>query len=63
MVRNGDILRLDCQSGELNNLADAAGRKMEEIDTEADQQTWGRALFSVFRQNVSSADQGASFLV
>ncbi len=63
LVRNGDILRLDCQSGELNNLADVAGRKMEEIDTEADQQTWGRALFSVFRQNVSSADQGASFLV
>ncbi|MBE4601227.1 phosphogluconate dehydratase [Vibrio navarrensis] len=63
LVRNGDILRLDCQSGELNNLADVAGRKMEEIDTEADQQTWGRFMFTVLRQNVSSADQGASFLV
>ncbi len=63
LVRKGDILRLDCQSGELNNLAEVAGRKMEDINTEADQQTWGRSLFTVLRQNVSSADQGASFLV
>ncbi len=63
LVRNGDILRLDCQSGELNNLSDTTGRQALELDTEISQQTWGRNLFSVLRQSVSSAEQGASFIV
>ncbi|MBE4600098.1 phosphogluconate dehydratase [Vibrio navarrensis] len=63
LVRDGDWLRLDCQTGELNNLSDTTGRCVLEIDTEASQQTWGRHLFQVMRQHVSSADQGASFIV
>ncbi|MEF1308786.1 phosphogluconate dehydratase [Vibrio mytili] len=63
LVRNGDLIRLDCQTGELNNLADTSGREMIPVNTESMQQTWGRGLFEVIRQNVSSADQGASFIV
>ncbi|EPF2928871.1 phosphogluconate dehydratase [Vibrio navarrensis] len=63
LVRDGDWLRLDCQTGELNNLSDMTGRTAMEVDSEAQQQTWGRHLFQVMRQHVSSADQGASFIV
>ncbi len=63
LVRNGDIIRVDCQTGELNNLSDVAGREFLEMDTEAKQQTWGRGFFSVIRQSVSSAEEGASFIV
>jgi phosphogluconate dehydratase len=63
LVRNGDIIRLDCQSGELNNLTDTSGRDTLSVNTESEQQTWGRNLFSVMRHNVSSAEQGASFIV
>lgn len=63
LVRNGDILRLDCQSGELNNLTDTTNRQAITIDTESTQKTWGRSLFNVMRQNVSSAELGASFIV
>ena len=27
LVRNGDLIRLDCQTGELNNLSDTTGRE------------------------------------
>ncbi len=63
LVQNGDVIRVDCQTGELNNLADTSGRKTIELDTESMQQTWGRGFFEVIRHNVSSADQGASFIV
>ncbi|MGY3571081.1 phosphogluconate dehydratase [Vibrio paucivorans] len=63
LVRDGDIIRLDCQSGELNNLTDTSGRETLSANTESEQQTWGRNLFSVMRHNVSSAEQGASFIV
>ncbi|WP_299690912.1 phosphogluconate dehydratase [uncultured Vibrio sp.] len=63
LVRSGDIIRVDCQTGELNNLSDVTDRKLREVDTEATQQTWGRSLFSVLRQNVTSAEEGASFIV
>ncbi|MCW8333123.1 phosphogluconate dehydratase [Vibrio paucivorans] len=63
LVRDGDIIRLDCQSGELNNLTDTSGRDTLSVNTESEQQTWGRNLYSVMRHNVSSAEQGASFIV
>ncbi|MCA0935021.1 phosphogluconate dehydratase [Vibrio alginolyticus] len=63
LVRDGDTIRVDCQTGELNNLADTSGREILQLDTESMQQTWGRGLFAVIRHNVSSADQGASFIV
>ncbi|MCY9804962.1 phosphogluconate dehydratase [Vibrio scophthalmi] len=63
LVRDGDIISLNCQTGELNNLTDMTGREPLQVDTEAAQQTWGRNLFSVMRQSVSSAEEGASFIV
>ncbi|RJX74245.1 phosphogluconate dehydratase [Vibrio sinensis] len=63
LVRDGDIIRLDCQTGELNNLNDMADRQAIDFDTEIGQQTWGRGLFKVMRQSVSSAEEGASFIV
>ncbi|PSW18004.1 phosphogluconate dehydratase [Photobacterium sanctipauli] len=63
LVRDGDLIRLDCETGTLDNLADTSGRTHTELDTEANQQTWGRDLFKVFRQNVTSAEQGASFII
>lgn len=63
LVREGDILRLDCASGELNNLNDMQSRKAKMFEADVNQQTMGRSLFSVMRQSVSSAEQGASFIV
>ncbi|PMM16990.1 phosphogluconate dehydratase [Vibrio breoganii] len=63
LVRDGDMIRLDCQTSELNNLTDTSGRTMLEIDTEADQMTWGRNLFKTIRQTVTSAEEGASFII
>lgn len=63
LVRDGDMLQLNCETGELNNLSDMTGREPLAIDTEANQQTWGRNLFSVLRQSVSSAEDGASFII
>lgn len=63
LIREGDILRLDCASGELNNLNDMQSRQARVFEVDANQQTMGRNLFSVMRQSVSSAEQGASFIV
>ncbi|WP_243975529.1 phosphogluconate dehydratase [Vibrio natriegens] len=63
LVRDGDVIRVDCQTGELNNLTDTSGREVIQLDTESTQKTWGRGFFEVIRHNVSSADQGASFIV
>lgn len=63
LIHEGDILRLDCQMGQLNNLTDTSGRKPVDIDTEHNQVTWGRNLFKVIRQSISSAEEGASFIV
>ncbi|WP_146493338.1 phosphogluconate dehydratase [Vibrio cyclitrophicus] len=63
LIREGDILRLDCASGELNNLNDMQSRQARVFEADANQQTMGRSLFTVMRQSVSSAEQGASFIV
>lgn len=63
LVRDGDLIALNCQTGELNNLSDMQGREVMELDTEALQQSWGRNLFRVMRQTVTSAEEGASFIV
>jgi phosphogluconate dehydratase len=38
-------------------------RQAKVFEADANQQTMGRNLFSVMRQSVSSAEQGASFIV
>ncbi|GLS91759.1 phosphogluconate dehydratase [Psychromonas marina] len=62
LIQDGDLISLDCHTGELNVLADLSKRSTPTIDTEADQITWGRDIFKVMRDNVSGADKGASFL-
>ncbi|MGL4858539.1 MAG: dihydroxy-acid dehydratase, partial [Enterobacteriaceae bacterium] len=63
LIRQGDILRLDGERGTLDNLSDTIGRQVTQLDTEAAQDSWGRELFRTMRQAVSSAQQGASFIV
>ena len=62
LVQDGDILRLDAQNGELTCLADLSQRSATMPDSEADQHDWGRELFALARQQVTAADQGATFL-
>ena len=63
LIKNGDMVRLDCQSGVLQNLSEMDGRQAGETNADTDQSTWGRDLFRVMRQTVSSAEDGASFIV
>lgn len=62
LIEDGDIIRLDAIQGTVDNLADTTLRSIELCDTEQSQQTWGRDIFKIFRDNVSGADEGASFL-
>lgn len=63
LIRDGDEICLDCQAGTINNLANLTGRSPTQVDTESTQQSWGKNLFQMARQTVTSADQGASFIV
>ncbi|WP_028023774.1 phosphogluconate dehydratase [Enterovibrio calviensis] len=63
LVHEGDMISVNCETGELNNLADTQGREQIVLDTEALQQTWGRNMFKVMRQSVTSAEEGASFIL
>ena len=62
LIEEGDRIRVDAVTGRLENLTPTEGRDSATCDTELTQQTWGRDLFKVCRDNVSAADQGASFL-
>lgn len=62
MINDGDIVKLDCQTGQLEAAVDFELRQVVQLDTEASQITWGRDIFKVMRENVGSADEGASFL-
>ncbi|MGF1735740.1 phosphogluconate dehydratase [Photobacterium satsumensis] len=62
MINDGDIVKLDCQTGQLEAAVDFEQRQVVQLDTEASQITWGRDIFKVMRENVGSADEGASFL-
>ncbi len=61
-VRDGDILRVNSTTGELDALVDAdvwAARTSDVPDLSSNTENMGRELFSVFRQHVSSAETGA----
>ncbi len=63
LVRNGDMLRLDADSGELQALvegADWATRSQASADLAGNGWGMGRELFGVMRQQVSAAEQGAT---
>ncbi|WP_323948181.1 phosphogluconate dehydratase [Aeromonas caviae] len=60
LLADGDLLRVDAESGRLNCLTDLSGRTQAEIDLTLEQEGWGRELFSVMRRAVSSAECGAT---
>ncbi len=60
LLADGDLLRVDAESGRLDCLTDLSGRTQAEIDLTLEQEGWGRELFSVMRRAVSSAEFGAT---
>ncbi|MFM7969760.1 phosphogluconate dehydratase [Aeromonas sp. A-5] len=60
LLRDGDLLRVDADSGRLDCLTDLSGRTQADIDLTQEQEGWGRELFSVMRRAVSSAECGAT---
>ncbi|WP_026358801.1 phosphogluconate dehydratase [Aureimonas ureilytica] len=62
-IRDGDMIRLDGETGRLEILVDAdelGARPVAEADLSANEFGLGRELFAVFRRAVGSADRGAS---
>ncbi len=62
-VRNGDLLRLDAESGLLEALVPLeqwAARQAETIDLSPNEVGMGRELFAMFRRAVSTAEEGAA---
>ncbi|WJV53677.1 phosphogluconate dehydratase [Prodigiosinella aquatilis] len=57
---DGDIIRIDADSGQIDVLADLSDRVAYHPDWTAEQVGSGQELFSVFRQAVSNAEQGAT---
>ncbi len=60
-VRDGDRIRLDAHTGELEALVDPAEWEQRTIPTfdSVRQHGMGRELFAVFRANVTTAEEGA----
>ena len=63
-VREGDLLRVNAVTGELMFVGDEAALNAREAAPQpnAGQQGCGRELFAINRDNISNAEQGASFL-
>ncbi|HQT60434.1 MAG TPA: phosphogluconate dehydratase [Acidiphilium sp.] len=62
-VRDGDMIRLDCEAGILEvqvDQAEFAARPLPEVDLSAHHHGIGRDLFGAFRAAVAGADLGAS---
>ncbi len=61
-IANGDIVRLDANTGELAVLAPANWQERPDtsISVEAHQTGYGRELFASARQNVGTAESGAA---
>lgn len=63
LVRDGDILRVDGESGQLQALVDDAewaARAQAQGDLQSNQFGMGRELFAIFRNHVSTAEEGAT---
>ncbi len=62
-VQDGDLVTVDCEQGtlQLHVEADALAARAPAA-VPPSEAGWGRELFSVFRDNVSDANQGASVL-
>ncbi|NVJ60920.1 MAG: phosphogluconate dehydratase [Gammaproteobacteria bacterium] len=65
-IKDGDMIRLNSESGELELLVDEnelANRSSAQADIQQHQQGMGREMFSLFRKNVSSAETGATIFI
>jgi phosphogluconate dehydratase len=63
LVRDGDMILLDAEAGILEAqvpAAEWAARQAEAIDLSANQVGMGRELFALFRNAVSTAEEGAT---
>lgn len=63
LVLDGDIIRLDGEAGTLDALVPAevwAARQVAQTNLAANQVGMGRELFSIFRNAVSAAEEGAT---
>jgi phosphogluconate dehydratase len=63
LVRDGDIIRLDAASGQLDALVPLdiwAARVQTQADLSASQIGMGRELFAMFRASISAAEEGAT---
>ena len=61
-VRDGDVIRIDTDTGELAALVEAAeweARTLETPDLSRKHENMGRELFGAFREHVGSAETGA----
>ena len=61
-IQDGDIIHLNAETGELNVLLDTselAAREKAIGSTSDHVRGLGREMFSIFRQSVSAAEQGA----
>ncbi len=61
-LRDGDVIRVDANEGVLDVVSpgDWTSRAPSQFDLSGVQRGWGRELFSLFRANASSAEEGAS---
>ncbi|MFP1905401.1 phosphogluconate dehydratase [Lonsdalea quercina] len=59
-IHDGDVIRVDAQAGRIDVQTDLSARPEMHPELVPEHLGSGRELFSVFRQMVSSAEQGAS---
>ncbi|MFP1792655.1 phosphogluconate dehydratase [Lonsdalea quercina] len=59
-IHDGDVIRVDAQAGRIDVQTDLSARPEMHPELAPEHLGSGRELFSVFRQMVSSAEQGAS---
>lgn len=59
-ISDGDVIRVDAEAGRIDVQADLSARPETHPELAPEHLGSGRELFSVFRQMVSSAEQGAS---
>ena len=60
-IRDGDTVRIDAGAGTMSvEAADVEARPMRKVDLSDNHRGMGRELFAAFRNNVDSAENGAS---
>jgi phosphogluconate dehydratase len=61
LLRDGDLVKLCAEKGELSTAADLSGRKP--VDYREDETGVGREIFAMFRKYADGAEQGASAML